>query len=348
MVLEHKDLPPSLLAYTNDSTRFEGLVEGLSAAKLHAVAQAVRESRANLTVPSHALYTSQRILAGRNDAFSPIYVTPKGSNGARRCTVSGTLVGVGQSHGDRPETPAALYSSKFLLKQFADGPPSSPSRPRTASASANTNAWRGPVDSHANQSLYERHRATGLGGWNAVPPQAKAAEAEVLDVEAERADAQAAEPSYVFGSVLREAAEAEEVVELEAAEPPADREEEITPTAAPRSLSAYDFSAYDHLAINKLSIADEEEAGGRAMRTRRSLQMIDAAAFYETVASAPPPAVQTKAEAELAQVTAATNIARQRALQMQRSDIFGRVAIEGRPDYTIGPNVADRPRSAWR
>ena len=81
MVLEHKDLPPSLLAYTNDSTRFEGLVEGLSAAKLHAVAQAVRESRANLTVPSHALYTSQPEAA--NDCRSEV-AAPARSEGVAR------------------------------------------------------------------------------------------------------------------------------------------------------------------------------------------------------------------------------------------------------------------------
>ena len=57
-------LPPSIRSYAyTDSTRFEGLCEGLEAAKMHAIAKTVREQRAGLIVPSHALYTQERLLA---------------------------------------------------------------------------------------------------------------------------------------------------------------------------------------------------------------------------------------------------------------------------------------------
>ena len=78
-------LPVALQPYAKgDVERFEGLVEGLAAANLHHVAKTVRDQRAGMDIPSHNLYAQQGILAGRGDAFSPIYVTPKGAHGARR------------------------------------------------------------------------------------------------------------------------------------------------------------------------------------------------------------------------------------------------------------------------
>lgn len=56
-------LPASLRPLVSDEERFKGLCDGLAAANLHAVAKAVRDERADLIVPSHPLYSQNRLLA---------------------------------------------------------------------------------------------------------------------------------------------------------------------------------------------------------------------------------------------------------------------------------------------
>ena len=64
---------------------------------------------------------TSRYNQGRSEKFSPIYVTPKDSCGARRCTVSGSL-GQRPPQTPPPMTPSAMYSSPYLLKQFSSHP----------------------------------------------------------------------------------------------------------------------------------------------------------------------------------------------------------------------------------
>ena len=359
-------LPVALQPYAKgDVERFEGLVEGLAAANLHHVAKTVRDQRAGMDIPSHNLYAQQGILAGRGDAFSPIYITPKGAHGARRCTVAGTMHKI--TDHSKPSTPSALYTSPFLLKQFADTKtPESPLRPTTAARAATASAWDGPLDTTTNQSLYARIRAQGqgwslshaasppapgLGGAVHVAAPPAQSPVDILDVDAERAQEEAeaapADQPYVFGSLLREAAQAVEEaeagdsaapaspyvadapVDLEEAEettPPQEREAPRPPTATERLAQAKASAAHDARAMGwpKASAA-----------ARRTLNMHDAVSYYETV-TVPPPSRPATAGTQ----AAATNLARQRALESQRSDIFGQ--MEGRQTWSVGPRVAER------
>lgn len=340
-------LPPSIRSYAyTDSTRFEGLCEGLEAAKMHTIAKTVREQRAGLIVPSHALYTQERLLAGRNDAFSPIYVTPKGEGVSRRMTVAGDMQAMKCS--SRESTPAALYSSQYMIKQMAPAPPDSPARPRTATAAMTAHAWDEPLDNATlNQKLYERHRAAGNGwsifpasgppaaglggGKHIAPPPAAAAAPEILDVAAEQAAA-GSEEAYAFGDLLKEAAALEAEMEAEAAafqasEPPpqtpdsaavdiADAEEEMTPPQDPFRLADAKPSWMGLHDYSKPILAAGQRPGSSS--SRRALNMADASQFYEKAGQAtdyskppvmpPPPRPMTAA--------------RQAMLNMNSSDIF--------------------------
>ena len=101
----------------SDAERFEALTAGLEAASLHHVARHVREQRAELSIPSHAMYT-QRLLAGRGDAFAPIYVTSPSMNGARRSTLN-SVHAMPIATSSVKKSPAT-YSSPNLLRQFAE------------------------------------------------------------------------------------------------------------------------------------------------------------------------------------------------------------------------------------
>ena len=131
----------------SDAERFEALTAGLEAASLHHVARHVREQRAELSIPSHAMYT-QRLLAGRGDAFAPIYVTSPSMNGARRSTLN-SVHAMPIATSSVKKSPAT-YSSPNLLRQFAE-PTQAPTRPATASREATAAAWRAPFDARANQ-----------------------------------------------------------------------------------------------------------------------------------------------------------------------------------------------------
>ena len=106
---------------------------------------------------------TSRYNQGRSEKFSPIYVTPKDSCGARRCTVSGSL-GQRPPQTPPPMTPSAMYSSPYLLKQFS----SHPAQPcgRALRKPPQPPTWHAPLDNEANKQLYERHRAAGHG-WRA-------------------------------------------------------------------------------------------------------------------------------------------------------------------------------------
>ena len=76
----------------------DALTEGLALARLHHVAKAVQEQRAQLDHPSHALYVSDSPAIGEPYRFTPIYATSPGMHGARRC--------VGTPMEARPRTPS--------------------------------------------------------------------------------------------------------------------------------------------------------------------------------------------------------------------------------------------------
>jgi hypothetical protein len=344
-------LPLSLQSYASHD-RVDSLCAGLSAARLHTVAKAVRDQRSSLAVPSHQLYMQP--LAARTVPFSPIYPTAKGQHGARRCSIDKMQANAANK---RSSTPAALYSSPNLLKQFAESPTLS-MRPRTASAAASRrvveNARNGSLDAATNHALYERHRAVGRGwpppasvGTCAPPP------AEILDVEAEQraAPPPAAEDitdaPYVFGTLLREAATAEEAAEEAAKEAeqavaaasaeaaggmeagafaaPASPhttsampDEEVTPPGASAPWPLHDV---DKARLLLGGAAPPDTAGMRPTSSRRTLNMLDAAAYYERASALPaqpppPPPVPPPAPR--------LSVSRQRAHEMLRGhDIFG-------------------------
>ena len=82
-------------------------------------------------------------------------------------------------------------------------------------------------------------------------------------------------------------------------------------------------------------------AGRATASSRRALSMEDAGHFYAMAAAAPP---RPPSSATIAAATprASANLARQRALETQRSDIFGH-GVEGRRHWSVGPNLAARP-----
>ena len=329
-----------------DAERFDGLCAGLEAAKLHHVARAVRAERSALDVASHSLYC-QRFLAGRGDANAPIYVTPPSAHGARRCTISGSIQtrptsAIGLGTMAPPKTPPATASSPFLLRQFAE--PEVPSqRPATATREATAAAWRvsrvQELDAAANQRSYSHHRAAGFG-WPVAPPRAP----DVLDVAAEQEQAALAEEESQADGILQpeaDGADGAEVARTLSMMPP--------PTSPQLHSGQHYMHIGDESANYRDESAEEEEltppgappppkpppsrAGGST--TRRALEMEDAARYYapssaaqaEPLFRAPPllpPPVQM-------------SLARARALQANKSDIFGHSASD-RAHWTFGPS----------
>ena len=371
-------LPRSLRPLAaGDEERFTGLVDGLQAANLHAVAKAVREERANLIVPSHALYGQNRLLAGRAESFSPIYVTPKGSHGARRCTVAGEL-GQRPPQTPPPLTPSAMYSSPYLLRQFVDS--SSPSvRPRTAMATATSNAWHPPMDVEANKKLYERHRAAGNGWRSATAPGSASSAAgttanaapvpsvDFLDVEAEKAEQLRAAPQEEVDAEPEGGRRAKwdellgpvdvsddsgpmvaprEPQALQQQEEEAEEEEEVTPpnTAGGLKALSHDFARlcpaiedYTYTKAAAPTAAPPPTAG-----VRRSLNVCrDAATFYERNSALPVAPVRSAAAAVPAPRPTSARAIR---LDAQRSDIFGHSVDRGH--WTVGPVLAGRGAAA--
>jgi hypothetical protein len=315
-------LPSGLRAHAEgDDESFNGLCDALSKANLHTVARTVRDERADLIIPSHPLYTQQHLLNRRNELRSPIYVTPKGAHGARRCTVGGNL-------NDRPvsqtppPTPSAMYSSPYLLKQFAASAVED-ARPRTATATANANAWRAPLDSQTNRSLYERHRAAGHG-WTASMASPAPEPVDILDVDAERE--------------LREQEQAP--AEVEPVSPAGPELEAVAQDeATPPHQFPIPMPAYTYFPDN----AAPKAAGPNA---RRTLLMNDAAQFYESNCAVPPPpsrATHKIAPLDRSRLTES----RARRLEANRSDIFG-FAVEGRGHWSVGPRLAERDITAAR
>ena len=333
----------------------------MSAAKLHAVANAVRDERAGLIVPAHPLYNQRRLLAGRGEAFSPIYVTPKGDHGARRCTVAGNM---NQRPPQTPPAtpPSAMYTSPYMMKQFAEMPQNDAAhdRPRTATATAMTKAWQAPLDMHANQMLYARHRAAGHGWRDSLQTAlsgtrdtaaAPAGAVDYLDVEAEQwqqmsaasndpeedPNAMARQPAWEPTASQKEVWDRLLGPQTEAMPDLTEGEsEEVTPPPSAKPVNPF------------WELAAEPQpppsTAGRA--ARRSLQMRDAANFYEGHSAVPPSMavvqqVQSRPVCRPMSAAAATNSARARALEAQRSDIFGH-GIEGRGHWSVGPRVAER------
>lgn len=295
----------------NDASRFDGLCEALSAAKLHAVAKAVREERAGLTIPAHSLYTQQRVLAGRGEATSPIYVTPKGANGARRCTVSGKMLHCGTGPTP-PQTPSAMYTSPWMLKQFTEAPEGSPARPRTASSLATTQAWAAPIDADSNKMLYERQRAAG-NGWASVR-----CDPDVLDVEAEQQQHSAATASPSA---------------LDISEPAGQDDEQVTPEAplpAPARISS---------STPKPGTATLPSDGART--ARRALSMKDAASFYESASGRGVWPMRDNCYRPSTAGEAVTE-SRARRLANNRSDIFHSEPDDGRRRWSVGPTVVQK------
>lgn len=351
------------------------MVNGLEAANLHAVAKAVREERANLIVPSHALYGQSRLLAGRAESFSPIYVTPKSSHGARRCTVAGDI-GKRPPQTPPPMTPSAMYSSPYLLRQFVESP--NPSvRPRTAMATATSNAWHPPMDVEANKKLYERHRAAGngwrsataLGTATSAAVSAEAAETaaapsvDFLDVEAEQAEAEqqrlrpapheeptAASPARApeerqakWDELLAPVPDVSDGPSTVAAPQPLQQEEEVTPPNTAGGLAAsQDLSRlcpaiedYTYVKAAAPTTAPPPTAGAR-----RSLNVCrDAASFYERN-SVLPVAPHRSAAVPAPRPSSARAI----RLDAQRSDIFGHSVDRGH--WSVGPVLARRGAGA--
>ena len=293
----------------SDAERFDGLCDGLSRAGLTSVARAVREERAGLTIPSHGIY-AQRILAGRKDAYAPIYPTPPGIHGARRC-ISGKLEARPNSAGAdrRPPSANATYTSPHLLRHFADPGPEAPRRPATATAHAAASAWRSPLDAHVNAQAYAWHRATGLG----LPPPPCSAP-EILDVAAEQAAGATAddEPGHNSDDALLPASPLMPGMRACAAE----AEETTPPPAMP-------------------SMAPKPSLSASARSTRRALEM--SAQFYSSLR--PPAAARFQVPPPPAVVQG--SIARTRALEASRSDIFGH-GIDGRGHWDVGPSVPPR------
>lgn len=327
-----------------------GLCEGLDAARLHSVARAVREERAGLTIPAHQLYERKP----QHGDFSPVYLTPKGTAGARRCTVGGKLLTAGHSSNtppgsEPPRTPPAMYSSPFLLKQFADasGTAGGSARPRTAAATASAQAWCGPIDSLTNRQLYERHRALSKG-WRAPPASARApapagcdsAEVQILDVDAERAteerrgaDAAAAEAASVAGAAeVASVAEAAQVSEPSAAVDVSEvAHDELTPPSASRIPR-----------VVRGAVAP------KPYRPLSSTRCEDAAAFYKHAA-----ARQLALPSQ--QSTRPPTASRARARTFERSDIFctSREEVSSHANHSrghrdIGPSLPARGAVASR
>ena len=322
----------------DDKSRFDGLCESLSAARLHEVAKLVREERAGLPIPAHALYTQQRVNAGRGEASSPIYVTPKGANGARRCTVSGKFLPVGTGPTP-PQTPSAMYTSKWMLKQFTDAPEGSPARPQTASSMATSKAWTPPIDADTNRMLYERHRAAGHG-WTAksAPP------AEVLNVEAEQQQQQQRqqeeEEEDAFEQQLVAEIEKQEAAAAAASssspQPPVDISEEAEATPPPTAEGALSAAP-----AAKATATSSSSAVMPPPTARRALKMRDAASYYEAASErgAPWPVRDVRPSSAQAALAAGATLSesRSRRLEANKSDIFG--ASEGRGHWSVGPTV---------
>jgi hypothetical protein len=301
----------------SDAERFEALTAGLEAASLHHVARHVREQRAELSIPSHAMYT-QRLLAGRGDAFAPIYVTSPSMNGARRSTLNSVHAMPSSATSSVKKSPAT-YSSPNLLRQFAE-PTQAPTRPATASREATAAAWRAPFDASANQRSYEHHRAAGRG-WPVAPPKAPEG-AEMLDVAAEQAAAATAAAAADMASSggtygLMPPPTSPPMPNAGQALARSTPEQETTPPAAP--------------ALPKPA----PSLGGRS--SRRALDMADAAHYYTSRSHAaallgapptPPPPVQM-------------SIARARARQANQSDIFGH-QTDGRGHADLLPGFSPR------
>ena len=318
---------------------------------------------------------TSRYNQGRSEKFSPIYVTPKDSCGARRCTVSGSL-GQRPPQTPPPMTPSAMYSSPYLLKQFSESP-SPTMRPRTAQAAATSNAWHAPLDNEANKQLYERHRAAGhgwrastaLGTTNMAAARCAASTlgaasttVDYLNVEAEQAkqteDAQASAPpcaehqlhhgqpdetSHAQASSqnasprqsrlakwdeLLSPAAPQDVSETHAHE---DNDEQVTPP--PTGLAS--SQQRDALAIEDYTCCKPATTTA-AVAVRRSLQMRDAANFYERNSALPPSPARSVAHVPPPRPSSA----RAARLEAQRSDIFGHSVDRGH--WTVGPVLAGR------
>lgn len=147
---------------------------------------------------------------------------------------------------------------------------------------------------------------------------------------------------YVFGQVLREAAEAAEtpaqpaVYELCAQPPPPPMspdgnsdgrpslaEDEVTP---PASSHVQPLTKADKM----LSLAgNPPPPPSRGSDARRALSMHDAAVFYKQATMAPPDVAGVPP-------TPPVSVSRQRALEMQRSNVFG---VEGRDHWGIGTSA---------
>lgn len=254
----------------------------------------------DLNIPAHQIYSQQRILSSRETPFSPIYLTPKGTAGARRCTVAGSMLKCGSPpQSAPPRTPPAMYSSQYLLKQFAESPEIAALRPQTASKAASTAAWRPPLDTQTNANLYERYRRLG-NGW----PRAVVSAPEVLDVAAEQAAA-AVEAISLQQPAAEEGPEATEggaafdvtdytapvfppqtpppptaTAEATAVATPTPTEDEFYVEVTPPKASLFEPEAPLTYMKNSLPKAAAPSAAPPPA-TRRALRMMDAASFYD-------------------------------------------------------------------
>lgn len=306
------------------------LAECLTNARLPHVARALREERASLNIPSHMLYTQQTLLRAGSPRMpkAPLYPTPPNSHGARRCTIAGSLEArpLSAPAGSPPATSNALYSSPYLLRQFAE--PDKPSlRPATAAAAANARAWRSALDTHANSQSYAFHRASGRG-WPLAGRGSPGGRIDILDVQAEQErGVQASRVEATETSVDDATRPPLPPPPLQAMPPPPPLPTSPQATAHREGVEEGVEETTPPVARTAVGSKVASMEGGLGRTSRRTLEMSDAARFYASASSQaqrracpaspgerlavpqPPPVVQV-------------SLARARALQANRSDIF--------------------------